>query len=38
MNADRSICRFNPIFATDWNYGIIEMENLKIKVEEEGAF
>jgi len=38
MNADRSICRFNPIFATDWNYGIVEMENLKIKVEEEGAF
>ena len=37
-NADRSICHFNPIFATDWNYNIIEMENLKIKVEESTAF
>ena len=37
-NADRSICHFDPIFATDWNYNIIEMENLKIKVEESTAF
>lgn len=36
--ADRSICRFDPIFATDWNYNIIEMENLKIRVEESTAF
>ena len=38
MNADRSTCRFNPIFATDWNYNIIEMEDLIIKVKEEMAF
>lgn len=36
--ADRSVCRFDPIFATDWNYNIIEMENLKIRVEESTAF
>ena len=36
--ADRSICRFDPVFVTDWNYNVIEMENLKIRVEESTAF
>ena len=35
LNADRGNCRFDPIFATDWNYHPIEMDNLKIAVEEE---
>lgn len=39
VNADRSICRFNPIFCTNYSYEIVEMENLKIKIkEEESAF
>ena len=38
VNADKSICRFDPIFATDWNYNILEIENLKIKVKESSAF
>lgn len=37
-NADRSTCRFNPIFATDWGYNVIQMDNLKIKVQEATAF
>lgn len=36
--ADRSICRFDPVFCSDWNYNFIEMENLKIKVKESSAF
>ena len=38
VNADKNICRFNPIFSTDWSYNIVEMENLKIRVEESSAF
>ena len=38
MKADKGTCRFNPIFATDYNYKYIEMENYKIKVKEESAF
>ena len=36
--ADRGTCRINPMFVTKWNYELIEMEDLKIKVEEESAF
>ena len=36
--ADRGTCRFNPIFVTKWNYELVEMEDLKIKVEEQSAF
>lgn len=36
--ADLGICRIQPMFATGWDYGIIEMVDLKIKVEEDGAF
>ena len=36
MNAERGICRFNTIFATKYDYELIEMEDLKIKVEEKG--
>ena len=36
--ADRSMCRFDAKFASDWAYNIMEIENLKIKVAEESAF
>ena len=36
MNAERGICRFNTIFATKYDYELIEMEDLKIKVDEKG--
>ena len=36
--SDLSTCRITPMFATGWNYEIIELNDLKIKVEEEGAF
>lgn len=38
MDADKGSCRYNPIFATDFNYKYIEMDNIKIKVKEESAF
>ena len=38
MKADKGTCRFNPIFATDYSYKYIEMENYKISVKEESAF
>ena len=38
MNAQKEYCRYNPVFVTDWRYGYIEMEDLKIKVEEESSF
>lgn len=36
--ADLGTCRVNPVFATTWNYEIIEMEDLHINVEEECAW
>ena len=36
--ADRGICRINPMFATKWNYELVEMEDLKIFVRDESAF
>ena len=39
--ADLGICRINPLFATSYNYEIIEMEDYKINVsprKEESAF
>ena len=39
MKADRGICRFNTIFATKYNYELIEMDDLRIKIEKpKGAF
>ena len=31
-NADLSVCRINPVFATTYNYELIEMEEYKINV------
>ena len=36
--ADRGLCRINPMFATKWNYELIDMEDLKIKIADESAF
>lgn len=36
--ANRGICRIEPIFATQWNYELCEMEDLKIKIEDESSF
>lgn len=38
MNAERGMCRFDGMFCTDWNYNPIDMEDIKITVEEECAF
>lgn len=38
VNAQRGICRFDPIFVTKWNYELIEMEDLKIRIRDESAF
>ena len=36
--ANRGICRIEPMFVTQWNYELVEMEDLKIKVQDESAF
>ena len=37
-NAQRGICRFDPQFVTKWNYELIEMEDLRIRIQEQSAF
>lgn len=32
MNADRGVCRFEPMFVTDYKYELINMEDFKINV------
>lgn len=36
--ADRGICRINPLFVTKWTYEIIDMEDLRIKIQDQSAF
>ena len=36
--ADTAICRFNPVFVTDWSYHLIEMTDIKLKLESDLAF
>lgn len=36
--ADLGICRVKPMFATTYNYEIIPIDDLKIEIEEEGAW
>jgi replicative DNA helicase len=39
VKADYGTCRFKPMFATTWDYEIIQMQDLKIITsDEEGAF
>ncbi len=35
---DLGTCRVNPIFATNWSYELIQMEDFQIEVESDGAF
>ena len=37
-NAQRGICRFDAQFVTKWNYELVEMEDLKISIQDESAF
>ena len=36
--AERGICRIQPMFVTKWNYELVEMEDLKIKIADSSAF
>ena len=36
--ADLGCCRIQPMFATGWNYELIQMDDIKIKLVEESAF
>lgn len=38
VNAQRGICRFNPVFVTKWTYELVDMEDLRIKVQDASAF
>ena len=38
VKADYGTCRFKPMFATTWDYEIIQMQDLRILTEDEGAF
>lgn len=38
MVADKATCRFETIFVTDFMYQMLEIEDIKIKVEEESIF
>lgn len=37
-NSDRGTCRINPIFVTKFDYELVKIDDLKIKVEEDSAF
>ena len=36
--ADLGCCRITPMFATAYDYELIQMDDIKIKVQEESAF
>lgn len=38
INANRGICRFDPLFMTNWRYEFKEIPDVKIKVEDESVF
>ena len=38
VNAQRGICRFNPVFVTKWTYELVDMEDLKIRIQDQSAF
>jgi replicative DNA helicase len=38
LYADKSCCRFDGAFLTDWSFQYIEAEDIKIRVEEASAF
>lgn len=38
VNAQRGICRFNPVFVTKWTYELVDMEDLRIRIQDQSAF
>ena len=37
-NSQRGICHFDPVFASKWTYELIDMEDLRIRVQDQSAF
>lgn len=37
-HSNRGICRISPSFVTKWTYELIDIEDLKIRIEEQSAF
>ena len=37
-NSQRGICHFDPVFASKWTYELIDMEDLKIRIQDASAF
>jgi len=38
MKANKGICRFDTLFITDWSFKLLDVIDMKIKVEEKSAF
>lgn len=38
INADKGICRYEGLFMTDLNYNLLDVPDIKIRVQEESAF
>lgn len=38
INADKGICRYEGLFMTDFNYNLLDVPDIKIRVEDESAF
>ena len=38
MCADKGICRYNTVFVTTWDYRVVDIEDIKIKIKEEREF
>lgn len=38
MYADKGICRYETLFMTDYNYNLLDVTDIKIKVQEESVF
>lgn len=34
-NSDLGTCRIKPMFATDWSYNLISIDDVRVQVEEE---
>ena len=34
-NADLGTCRIKPMFATDWSYNLISIDDVRVQIEEE---
>lgn len=38
VKSQRGMCRFDPIFASKWTYELIDMEDLRIRIQDQSAF